>query len=529
MIESQNTDISISQVQNWVESSSLDGYNAGYSVLFYELSAQQQLRFLQKLLELHRIGEFHIERDYLLSLVKIGSESEKKISINIFIAVCTLCKLWKKPEFLTNAELYRILKKYMPEFIPKTNILSDDAIRVLDTCVTRRYLFTISKKYKDNTIKDAKNKKNNYTLFDVFIGEDHSATIKFIAGDFKQMADSIKSHFSKISYNKYSQLWGVGSELYNELLRFVRQTSCFIEMNNKIFMYHHKLLYERGLYKGKLVGEQRFREGKLLEGKESILDAKLFWCLGKICFGKGDGTGCLSLHNNYLEYTLYDFIHILGLGTGFSKNIESELAKFYSVLNWFNLEISHLYCRKCNKILEPFKEQGKLVSHTATRFYCDNCMCEEYMKMHTIKHCFNCINIIDDRDAKRCPNNFIICNKCGVCCAEKQFRNKKLIGWSIPNKEFHFERKMFYCKDCGKPLVRFLDNDLCKYCYQGCSKGKERNTNDLCYLDGIYSLHCPEHPENIVRLSAFKDFFPPDTKSNIEVVGRLAPIKNKKK
>ena len=470
MIESPNTDISISQVQNWVESPSLDGYNAGYSVLFYELSAQQQLRFWQKLLELHRIGEVHVERDYLLSLVKNGSENEKKISINIFIAVCTLCKLWKKPEFLTNAELYRILKKYMPEFIPEKNILSDSATRVFDTCKARCYLLPISKVGKDNIIKNAKIKKNKVDntpryndyyckpkfgddmLFDVFIGEDQSAAIQFIVGDFKQMSEFVKSYFGKIQYDKASKAWSVGSELYNELLRFLRQTYSFVEIDNKIFMYcRHELL-------GGLFG--KFREGKLLEGKESILDAKLFWCLGKICFGKGDGTGCLSLHNNYLEYTLYDFIHILGLGAGFSKNIESELAKFYSVLNWFNLEISHLYCRKCNKILEPFKKQGKLVSHTVTRFYCDNCMCGEYMKIHILQHCFNCINIIDDRDAKRCPNNFIICNKCGVCCAEKQFRNKKLIGWSVPNKEFHFERKMFYCKDCGS-----LWNDLTTISY----------------------------------------------------------------
>lgn len=140
-------------------------------------------------------------------------------------------------------------------------------------------------------------------------------------------------------------------------------------------------------------------------------------------------------------------------------------------------------------MLEP-TEQQHYNARRITYFKCNNKNCSEFGKQIYINHCFQdgCNNVIDSRDAKKCPHGFVICTQCGVCCSEHQFTKKiaaripisKRIEKLYQNHEFHLENNQFYCPECGVSLQQEPNE---KYWY------------------------CPEHNE-------YWGYFPRTTKEN---------------
>lgn len=199
--------------------------------------------------------------------------------------------------------------------------------------------------------------------------------------------------------------------------------------------------------------EVPFCEGKLSEYSHRVTKTPYHWCLGRSilsCIG-------ISRNEDYKQYTLYDFVSI------FSLNIDiKKLAEFYAQLNWFCLHYEHLTCKKCGYSLEP-TEQNHYNAHRLTFFYCNNPQCEEFHNSIYINHCFQieCNHIIDSRDSKRCPNGFVICQKCGTCCAKSQFERKVQAGVSLgvyinrlyEENRFHLDNGEFYCPHCGTLLL----------------------------------------------------------------------------
>ncbi len=199
--------------------------------------------------------------------------------------------------------------------------------------------------------------------------------------------------------------------------------------------------------------EVPFCEGKVSDKLHRITNTPYHWCLGQSYI---DCPG-IARNEDYKRYTLYDFASILRL------NIDiKQLAEFYAQLNWFCLHYKNLICRGCGYTIEP-TEQNHNNAHRLTYFNCDNPQCDEYHKSIYINHCFqsNCNGIIDSRDAKRCPNGFVICRKCGSCCAESQFVRKNQAGMELGGhasrlsieSRFHLNKDEFYCPDCGSLLI----------------------------------------------------------------------------
>ena len=113
-------------------------------------------------------------------------------------------------------------------------------------------------------------------------------------------------------------------------------------------------------------------------------------------------------------------------------------------------------------MLEPV-EVSDYYAHLVTRFHCTNPKCSKFHESIYISKCFNwkCHGVIDERDDKKCPNNWVICPVCGSCCSnrivEKRIYNRKMLGLGpapsledfVKMKKGHLEKDEFYCYKCG--------------------------------------------------------------------------------
>ena len=113
-------------------------------------------------------------------------------------------------------------------------------------------------------------------------------------------------------------------------------------------------------------------------------------------------------------------------------------------------------------MIEPI-QISNYETHLVTRFQCTNEQCEQYHKPIYISKCFNwkCNGVIDDRDTKKCPNDWNICPECGSCCSNRIIKQRinhceeigiivdpYLIDF-INNHKGHLEKREFYCWKCG--------------------------------------------------------------------------------
>lgn len=277
-------------------------------------------------------------------------------------------------------------------------------------------------------------------LFDVFIGKE------------RKRKDQITNMFAQISnctlFNRCEKVYYDRSVSYLKSgyrLRLLPPTSTEYDIKLETGECYEK--------RRDYAPEVPFCEGKLSDRPHRITNAPYHWCLGQSiheCQG-------IARNEDYKQYTLYDFAAILSL------NIDlKQLSAFYAQLNWFCLHYEHLSCRQCGYTIEP-TEQNHFNAHRLTYFHCNNPQCEEYHKSIYLNHCFQseCNHIIDSRDSARCPNGFVICRKCGSCCAGIQFTGKDLAGIELGNhatklrteSKFHLDRGEFYCPDCGELLI----------------------------------------------------------------------------
>lgn len=508
MNESINQNL-IEELSNWVESPYCNGYHSDYSKYFYALQPKQQVRFLQKVMELHRCGDFQVTRDYLLSLINVDADKKKQIGFNVYIVIKTLCKLWRDRYFLTDRELYEILR----EVVTKKESIKDsnnkDDKHILDCCAFRCFISewtgAVDKQFAEEYTKKFRRDAGN--CYRIEVQSDLSCHIFFLAGEFKNMASYIKTFFGdSIQYNFSGQYWNLLKESYKDAVKFARLNTCLFVVKDKSYIFYRYEDKRFGcIFKEGELARQKTRDGFWVDVKDKITMDNFYWCFSNKCLGDVDNR-CISPHTEYERYTLYDFASILGLTTVITKrNFEYQLAKFYSVLNWFYTEIDHLYCRKCGRILEPRDSRG-YSAHLVTQFYCNDCRCEEYQKTYRISHCSKCPNVVDERDAAKCPNGYIICNKCGACCSKDAWERKKNAGLITGNTNvnYHFEQQSFYCPHCGRLLERMDGKDRCMDC-KVIRECRQYEYYDKCNL---YSLYCPEHKDYIVRLSNFKDFVP---------------------
>ena len=208
-----------------------------------------------------------------------------------------------------------------------------------------------------------------------------------------------------------------------------------------------------------------------------------YWCGNKPCF-------CLPTRfhtaSEWQEYTLLDFMRILGITTDYTTRTGKIIRFGYytivsSYLKSFANFYEHLKCRHCGKLMKP-RKISNFASRAVNEYSCDNSNCSNRGALVYLNHCFNqpkCKAIIDSRDSKKCPNNQYICPKCGACCSTENFRNRiyhlettggEISRWLynfVANDLGHWEKGDRFCYKCGRPMQNHGNGFYCNYCMTG--------------------------------------------------------------
>lgn len=478
-----DTTIALEMVK-WVKDNDCEGYKDEFCRFFHLLSETDQAIFLRKIIELHRIDKLKLSTKYLLNLVRYKSN----INLSVYIVIEVLCKLKSEHRFLSHRELYDILHKIAPQWNNQYKSLSLSLNNDLfDSCPGR-----IINSFKWASDHD----KLSSASFDIHIDMEQKTsyiTLPPNGEPYKERTNELRAQVNGIRYDSAQKKWETSANAYGDITAFAKQfpqqyTKSIVRLSKGGLTFNYLLAYMTESYLAERNVWKNPTNEEYTTYKE-FWDRDIYWCYGKLCLNN-----CLHLkpQGKYYKYTLYDFITILNLSTKTGHDIEVDLSRFYSFLNWFDKAIEHLYCRECSKILEASEKPWNYKARALSMFYCANEECQEYRNDHYITHCFrkHCHAVIDDRDAKKCPNGLVICKECGACCGETQNKNKEELGPTNAKKlKLHFEQKMFYCPFCGEQLVP--------------SKEKE---SVLC---------CTNHPDYKVDLLSFREFRPKQQKQTI--------------
>ncbi|MFR1667995.1 MAG: hypothetical protein ACLSVO_06775 [Alistipes sp.] len=460
------------EFSNWIASPELEGFNNEWLDHVGALDSQEQILFLRKLLELHKCGGYKLSTKKLYRIIG----NPQNINIDVYLIIRILCTYKETGNFIYNAAIYDIINNIYRVQDKEHGLMLWKGLctsELLDRCKWQT---------SGGCIMSCQNTSDGDYPMKVNIAQDYSCTITFIKNEsysFKELAQKLRESVPHCKYDSITHRWEVPSASYPHLINLLTYGyTNDISVMFKLVRVDEKREFRLVKYAPPSVF---FCEGNYVHSEHMITRIKGFhWCAGRAYFN------CSSIdsHKSYQSYTLYDFIQILNLSI--SKN---ELSRFYGDLNWFGGYLTHLFCEECGMMLEP-TEQQHYNARRITYFKCNNKNCSEFGKQIYINHCFQdgCNNVIDSRDAKKCPHGFVICTQCGVCCSEHQFTKKiaaripisKRIEKLYQNHEFHLENNQFYCPECGVSLQQEPNE---KYWY------------------------CPEHNE-------YWGYFPRTTKEN---------------
>lgn len=277
--------------------------------------------------------------------------------------------------------------------------------------------------------------------------------------DFRSTVDEIKNIAGR-RWNSTKSIWEIPITGESQLMDLARKYGLVIKGDNNSHMNIYKRT-EDGCPKGVV-----YCEGRPSLKQDENINADFLWCRNGKCFN----TGTVSFHNKdkWKEYTLLDFCRILDLKTDAVDSAGREVKygkylSFSSIINRANSIIEHLYCRECEDMLEPV-DISNFNTHLVTKFHCTNPNCGQHHIPIYISKCFNwkCNGVIDERDTKKCPNGWNICQECGSCCSNRvalQRISHCQENGIVPNRYFvdflnnnlgHLEKREFYCYKCGR-------------------------------------------------------------------------------
>lgn len=277
--------------------------------------------------------------------------------------------------------------------------------------------------------------------------------------DFRSTVDEIKNIAGR-RWNSTKSIWEIPITGESQLMDLARKYGLVIKGDNNSHMNIYKRT-EDGCPKGVV-----YCEGRPSLKQDENINADFLWCRNGKCFN----TGTVSFHNKdkWKEYTLLDFCRILDLKTDAVDSAGREVKygkylSFSSIINRANSIIEHLYCRECEDMLEPV-DIANFQTYLVTKFHCTNQNCGQHHIPIYISKCFNwkCNGVIDERDTKKCPNGWNICQECGSCCSNRvalQRISHCQENGIVPNRYFvdflnnnlgHLEKREFYCYKCGR-------------------------------------------------------------------------------
>lgn len=212
---------------------------------------------------------------------------------------------------------------------------------------------------------------------------------------------------------------------------------------------------------------------KLSKEKEKVLNISFFWCGSDECFCNVLETQTLGKQSDWRKYSLYHAAEIINhklIKETPDGNIPSEvISNFSAELRQAERLYSRLQCRSCGHMI--FSTHGSMLNGSRY-FNCLNKQCIHYHEEIYLSQCNTCKSgLIDSRDSKKCPNNWVICPHCLACCNDNLFQslyNKHLRNGFVPQKikenldQGHNNKDLFFCPVCGGPVGQFLQKKTVK-------------------------------------------------------------------
>lgn len=437
---------------------------------FIYFNPSDQVRIIKGLFYLADKDNFTLTIEMLESIVRVNSDLYKLISqyhpfipidVSTDIVIKALVNLHRNGSFSTDKDVLNII-------IAASRYTKKERIKIssyFDCCPGR-----IS--YKRDKAKTALGKISmlNNDLYSVAVYT--SITVQAYSHyygrydkntnnpEFQNIVDAIKI-LPGSKWNPTSKIWEVPTSNRENLFEIAKKYSLIIDGQWNYHMFNYKCENE-GCPSGIV----------FCEGRQSIVPSKItsnsfLWCRNQECHQK-----VVTYHeaNDWEKYTLLDFCRILGLQTDSTdqKGRTVEFGKylsFSSIINRANSILEHLYCRDCGEMLEPV-EISNYYTHLVTKFHCTNPKCGKFHESIYISKCFNwkCHGVIDERDDKKCPNNWVICPVCGSCCSNRivaqRIKNRQKLGIGpapylqdfVNLKLGHLEKREFYCYKCGDKM-----------------------------------------------------------------------------
>lgn len=314
---------------------------------------------------------------------------------------------------------------------------------------------------------------NQYKVYDIYQG------YSLLAEDRDSQAELV-IHRRKGIYAKGKKL----------MLEILKEESEYYEDENgrsrviisdKIVTYGQNIVYKDKLYpftwhtdsnEYLIVPEEA--PVKSCEGRKSDVVCELskqefWWCYNRKCMKANQE---LRNSDEFNNYSIKDFFSILKIPID-----EIYYYAFVSEINRLNRLMKRLTCSNCQSVLKPSK-QSLFAFYRVTRFECTESTCNSKGQEIYLTHCLNkrCTNVIDSRVAKKCANGFVICDTCGSCCSNEQFKrrieNLRINGQNIPtdleekvrSELGHWEKAECFCYKCQQMMQNKKDNYECQSC-----------------------------------------------------------------
>lgn len=402
---------------------------------FPALPYNYQIIFLRIIMDWHKCKNKKITKKDLLRLIA----TPKGINIGVYFIIKILLHLKDHRSFPSWNNMYEILKESSPDANNHKILSLDEGAGLFDKCIGR---CALNWYYDDNF--------NDNPAFSINIKNDYSSKISILSTKddniWRQRLSLIKQNIPSCQYDVNTRTWNAASNTYMNVIQFAKEQQAILSWENDT---QHHYCFNNLTFD---INKPFFCEGRYWENMHKKLPG--WWCYGGACYKNN-----IHQHSKREEYTLYDFIYILQLQETLDyKDTKGYIVpngnyvRFMSVLNWFNRAQTHLYCKECGKVLEPYYISN-FHAYTITEFECRNPICRQKNIKIYLNHCFNgeCHNIIDSRETKQCPNGKYICKSCGVCCSSYMFRNKMATS---NLQTLHWENQEFYCPLCGERLIQ---------------------------------------------------------------------------
>lgn len=441
---------------------------------FIYFSPEDQARIIKKLFHLKAIGKIELSLKMLdelmrfdLDMYNISLEFHQDIPIDLStdVVIKALLAYEKNNHFIVESELMRIVLEHIKYDKTKRFKLSN----YFERCLGRQ-IAVFDWKTNGKVAKTENGEKGFYF------------SIEFEYN--KALVEQVK-YLPERRWNNDDKIWTVPSRYENEVIGFAKRNQFYIDFeggnysNNKHLAEFKRADIPNGI---------SFCEGRLSNKKDEFFDKEFYWCGGDKCYQR-----CESIHKNeqWEDYTLLDFLEILGLNTDSKDNFENVVknGKYYEFIgfvNRFNRLLEHLYCDACKEMLSP-ADHGWFTVNNVIRFKCIKPGCIQRDKEIYLNHCLNgkCQSVIDSRISKQCPNEVYICKNCGTCCSHAFF-GRRIQSINIndfidnPRKEWaynetkrkydnklgHLEKGEYFCYKC-QSIMEEMDTDvfICPHCH----------------------------------------------------------------